>query len=260
LKIVCAFGVLERPMGDVANLIGGPWIVCGFFTPDYFRWVDALRGDLDRLGAPYFFEAVEKDTRGWAAMTCRKPEAIRRALDRHPHRRIIWLDVDCRVHGNIAPLGEIEADFAVALRTGIRPDSEREQALLHYRGNMHPWSGTMVISPTQRALQLIDTWAELRKIALPTDTDETLLAVALGRVADINVRLLDHRWCATPQHQFPDAIIEHDTAGAAFRPTLAPPRPPPPRIKRMARELRRSMVSKILGRPYVEWKYGIGKT
>jgi hypothetical protein len=30
-----------------------PWVVCGWFTPDYRPWADKLTASLDAIGAPY---------------------------------------------------------------------------------------------------------------------------------------------------------------------------------------------------------------
>jgi hypothetical protein len=74
-----------------------------WYTPDYRHWWDALRPSLDRHGAPHDFVEVPKVSTQWEANTMRKPHEVAKALTRHPDKVVIFIDVDCVVHGPLPP-------------------------------------------------------------------------------------------------------------------------------------------------------------
>ena len=225
------------------------YLVAGWFTPDYRHHLVGLTADLDRDGHPYFFEEVLKEPAGWAANTRQKSRAILRAIDRHPGVRLIWLDVDCRILGDIAPLAAISTDFAVHTKSqSMKQRKNRDVG--RYRAIIHPWTGTMVISPTSRARKLIEVWQDIELYAMPLDTDETALGFALSRVPELSLTILGHRWCSSPREVAPDAIIQHGRG----RPAQEIEQDIAKRNNRPIRALKQRIISRIVGKPYTEWK------
>ena len=84
----------------------GSVMVCGFYTEDYRRWLIPLVASLDRLGQGHDFVLAEKAGTMWETNTMAKAAHILAAMDRHPDEVIVWLDVDCIVHGDLSPLAD----------------------------------------------------------------------------------------------------------------------------------------------------------
>jgi hypothetical protein len=66
-------------------------------------------------------------------------------MDRHPDEVIVWLDVDCIVHGDLSPLADNRGDVAFRMHSKFRR---------HHKGaRFRAQSGTMVFRPTPEARQ-----------------------------------------------------------------------------------------------------------
>jgi hypothetical protein len=63
------------------------YVVCGFYTPDYHRWLPKLIDSL-RLRGALLLRRVPKTRGGWEANTMAKPVHILAAMDRDPDRVI----------------------------------------------------------------------------------------------------------------------------------------------------------------------------
>ena len=125
-------------------------IVCGFYTEDYRRWLIPLVASLDRLGQAHDFVLAEKAGQMWETNTMAKDRHILAAMDRHPDEVIVWLDVDCIVHGDLSPLADIRGDVAFRMHSKFRR---------HHKGaRFRAQSETMVFSPTLEARQFAECW------------------------------------------------------------------------------------------------------
>ena len=98
----------------------GSVVVAGFYTEDYWRWLIPLVASLDRLGQPHDFVLAEKAGQMWETNTMAKAGHILAAMDRHPDEVIVWLDVDCIVHGDLSPLADIRGDVAFRMYSKFR--------------------------------------------------------------------------------------------------------------------------------------------
>ena len=128
----------------------GSVIVCGFYTEDYRRWLIPLVASLDRLGQAHDFVLAEKAGAMWETNTMAKARHILAAMDRHPDEVIVWLDVDCIVHGDLSPLADIRGDVAFRMHSKFRR---------HHKGaRFRAQSGTMVFRPTPEARQFVEHW------------------------------------------------------------------------------------------------------
>lgn len=75
-------------------------VICSFYTDDdYYRAeADALRAQLDDLGVEYVLEEVHKEQgQDWADICRRKVPFLHSVCEKHPDKRVFWIDVDCRL-------------------------------------------------------------------------------------------------------------------------------------------------------------------
>lgn len=186
------------------------FIVCGWFTPDYAHWAHRLRTNLDKLDLPHDFVLCRPREGSWAKATLRKAEHVLAAMQRHPGKAIVFLDVDCEVmdRDRLIALADIPGDVAFYLRTKFR---RAGGARLDTR------SGTMLFKATPGAKAFAEKWAELSRAAPPYCVDQNSLTVTIGKVPDCLVNFFDKRYCASPSDQFQDPWILHACASAALK-------------------------------------------
>lgn len=182
------------------------FVVCGWFTPDYRHWWNRLRKNLDTIGAHHDFVERRKADGGWEINTQRKPAEILAAIERHPGKTIIFLDVDCAVTGRLDDLAELAAipgDVALYHRTKWRRSGIVGGG---------PRTGTMVLRPTPKAREFVTQWCEASLQAPRYTVDQDSVKVALGRVPGLTVTYLDVRYCAVPADKCASPVILHDRA------------------------------------------------
>ncbi len=76
-------------------------IVCSFYTPDdyYGGHARELRSQLDSLGIAHeLLEITKAPGEDWADTTRRKIGFIRSVCEKHPDKKVFWIDVDCRIN------------------------------------------------------------------------------------------------------------------------------------------------------------------
>jgi len=181
------------------------WLVCGYFTPDYRHWAEALAASLRTHRAPHHLFAIAK-AGTWEATSRRKPSAILGAMDRYPDKVIVWLDVDCQVLGNLSPLADLRADVAAYTRTR-QPKWRRRQRFLVK-------SGTMVFKPTDAARAFVREWSKNAACAQPWDSDQHSLLKTFGEMTDVTFQRLPHTWCTVvgERHAGSSPTIQHASA------------------------------------------------
>ena len=161
-------------------------------------WFENLRSSLDLYEQPHDFVAVPKVIGGWEVNTLAKASHILAAMDRHPEKVIIWLDVDCMVHGDLAPLAEQSGD--VGLYYSIK--RRRGRALI-----MRLQSGTLVFKPTKAARRLVEAWRAHSEQATVGEDDEATLTRAIVETPGIPLCQIDRRWVTSPARPHPEAVI-----------------------------------------------------
>ena len=97
---------------DIRHQAGTPFLVTGFFTPDYFPLANALSKNLVEFGISHHLYARDKRQGQWGHQTLRKPEILQTARRDYPGRVLILMDVDCRVRGDISPMLDTVGDIA----------------------------------------------------------------------------------------------------------------------------------------------------
>lgn len=181
------------------------WIVCGFYTPEYSASAEALRANLDRIGAPHDLQKASKRPGGWEANTRAKAAEIKAGMVRYPDSTIIWIDVDCAVLGTLerlAALACIAGDVGMYVRTRIRRNGKPLFA---------PRSGTLIIRPTDGARHFIREWSLASDRGHRFSVDQDSLVVALGRVPSLNLTMLPVEACAIASDLCEAPIVLHDT-------------------------------------------------
>lgn len=183
------------------------YIVCGWYTPDYEMWADKLRANLDDLGEPHDIVEVAPMGGGWEANTCRKPEQILAAMERHPDETLVFLDVDCSVRRGIGTLANMDGDVAVFMRARIGRSGKSRLSIR---------SGTLVIRNTPLARLFVEHWRRLSDREPNGSVDQTTLPLAIASVPGLSVAVLDNSYCAVPGDDVRDPVILHHNASFAL--------------------------------------------
>jgi hypothetical protein len=170
-----------------------PYIVCGWFTPDYRPWAERFAESLRTHGAPFDLIEVGKDRRGWEAMTRMKPSIVAAFLDKYPGKTLILSDVDAEATGDLAPLAALDCDVALRLQC----------KRLRGRNMLVARSGTMVLKTS--AQPLIEAWARHCTRARFGDTDESALNAAIAECAGLTLQNI-------PIGSKLGGLIRHDSA------------------------------------------------
>ena len=185
-------------------------IVCGFYTVDYRRWLDPLVASLDRFSQPHDFVLAEKAGQQWETNTMAKARHILAAMDRHPDEVIVWLDVDCIVHGDLSPLADIRGDVAFRMHSKFRR---------HHKGaRFRAQSGTMVFRPTAEARQFVEHWKRESERAPYGEIDQSSQVVAMAESIGSTFVPLSLIYCVNPDERgkVPGVVVQHDLAAVSF--------------------------------------------
>lgn len=223
------------------------YIVTGFFTPDakYARLAETFAANLDRLSIPHQLYAVSFDG-GWDRQLMAKPDVVLRCMAAHPGKTVVLMDIDCIVRGDIAPALGAEGDVLLHMRTKLNGR----------RATTWPSSRVVAFKSTPGARVLAAKWLAVCKRAAedasPGDTldDERLLMAAISSTPGVLLSILPDAYAAHEIDEIgSDAVIVHQSAHDEVRKAW--------RLQRALKEIRRGAVSRLIGRPYIDWKYGI---
>jgi hypothetical protein len=179
------------------------YIVCGWYTPGYAHWLPSLQASLEAVGAPHDFVQVAGSGDGWEKTTMRKAGEVRAALNRHPDKTVIFIDVDCTVKGDLQRLANIDGDVGFFIRTRFRRNGTPKIGVR---------SGTLVFRPVERARRFVDAWIDEGTKAGPYSVDQDSLMVAMGRVPGLTITTIGVEYCATEGDHCPHPVIYHDRA------------------------------------------------
>lgn len=174
------------------------WLVCGWFTEDsiYKPLAERLAASLDAVGAPYDLVSVSKRAGGWESNTLAKAEQARAAMDRHPAKTIVLMDIDYAATGDLSYLAKVPGDVALQIFARRRK---------HRRGSSRASfsAQVIVIKPTPGARRFVETWERLSANPHPGATSEAYLGLACGSVTDVALVNLDQeRLKAVLAHSF----------------------------------------------------------
>jgi hypothetical protein len=180
-----------------------PYIVSGFYTPDYAHWYSSLRESLDCHNQPHDFAAVPKLKGSWELNVLVKAQHILGAMDRHPDKVIIWLDVDCTVRGDLAPLAQLRGDVGIHHYQKMR---RGRYLITRIR------SATLTFRPTPGARRFVEAWHSYSRAATVGEDDEATLTRAMLTTPDVTISQIPHKWSATLGKYSAESIIVHSYA------------------------------------------------
>jgi len=181
------------------------WIACGWFTEDaiYRPLAEQLAQSLEDVGVAYDLAAIPRCKGGWEANTMAKAEQVLAAMDHHPDKAIVFLDVDCRVVRDLTPLlKEITSDIAIRFRAKTRNN----------RTWMTPRSSAIVIRPTEAARRFVLKWRDASQDAGYGAIDQSTFVTTLCYTPGVSFSPLDARWGAM-NGEISDPAIVHYGAG-----------------------------------------------
>lgn len=137
-------------------MVANNYIIISMLTPKYRDYANDLKADLDSLGLPYLIEEYE-DTGDYVGNHLLKPLHIQKML-KELKSDILWLDVDCRVHGALDYIdNEFKGDVgAVMFKNNLRGTRKKPQMIPF--PNM--CTATMYLRNKEVVNALVDTWVE----------------------------------------------------------------------------------------------------
>ncbi|WP_072396149.1 hypothetical protein [Hyphomicrobium sp. CS1GBMeth3] len=199
-------------VGDIVSVDGGtpPYVVVGFFTPNYRPLAQNLARDLAETGNPYHLIAREKGSATWRNVVHWKPEIVLEAMDLYPQSSIILLDADSSVRGSLAPAldftGDISARAKLRLTNHIWPF--RQKTVLHIS------SRSMVFRPNERVRKFLADWRdELRTAPYHQGGCEMAMRFVIMRSIGLAFCPMDPRYSGLEVDQAPgDAVVVHSSA------------------------------------------------
>lgn len=179
------------------------YIVCGWYTSDYSGWASRLEQSLVQHGQPFDLVKVDKPIgEGWETTTMRKAGEVLKALDRHPSKTLIFIDVDCQIAGDLAPLSKLRGDVAFYFHPRRRRSGFTKA---------HIRSGTIVLRPTAEARRFVERWAEISSRAQYGDVDQDALLLAINTPC-VLFEQLEVKWCFTKSDKCKTPVICHSSA------------------------------------------------
>jgi hypothetical protein len=146
-------------LGDIVSTAGVtplPYVVVGFFTPNYRPLAERLSVDLTETKNPHHLIARDKGSATWRDVVHMKPDVVLQAMDLYPTSSIILLDVDSSVRGSLSPMldfvGDISARSKLRLTNHFWPF--RQKTVLHIS------SRSMVFKPNARVRKFLADWRD----------------------------------------------------------------------------------------------------
>jgi hypothetical protein len=195
----------------VSNDDARSWLVTGFFTPDYRPLAAALAASLDHDKQPYHLFAVDKSG-DWSSQTMRKPSIVIGALDAHPGKTVILMDVDCTVHGPLDAL----ASFCPAADVCCL-STARSKKIGRHRQRFSLSSRVMVVRPTPGARALMQQWDKACRERPWMHGDEPNLTYALTCSPGSAYSTIPLIYSGREASEAPaGSIITHESAAKAF--------------------------------------------
>lgn len=193
------------------NNSSNEFVACGWFTPDYSHWAAPLKTQLEERGIHHDFVSADKQQGGWELNTLAKASHVLAAMDRHPGKTILFLDVDCQIIGtrtDIDKIVNISGDTAFFARIKLRHTGKPV---------FSPRSGTMVFRPTANARNLVEEWVATSRTASRYAVDQDSLVAAVGRVPNLSITLLGIEACAAVNDEVTSPVILHNIASEGTR-------------------------------------------
>jgi len=199
--------------GDIVSVGSGapaPYVVVGFFTPNYRPLAESLAKDLTETNNPHHLIAREKGSATWRNVVHWKPEIILEAMDHYPQSSIVFMDVDSSVRGSLLPTldftGDISARAKLRLSNHIWP--LRKKTILHIS------TRSMVCKPNERVRKFLADWRdELRTATYYQGGCEMAMRFVIMRSTGLAFCPMDPKYSGLEADRAPaDAVVVHSSA------------------------------------------------
>jgi hypothetical protein len=190
--------------GDIKGGIVGNWLVTGWFTPDYRPLAERFAFNLSEHAAPFHLWAMPS---AGAWNTMRKPSVVLETLDAYPGKTVVLMDVDCIIHGDIAPVANATGDVGITI---LARNMRKRETWQHWIA-AEASSRVVVFRPTDGARTFARRWAE-RIESSNLSHDEHSMVWAFLACPDVRFDYIDVRYSGREVGQLPGAVIEHQSA------------------------------------------------
>lgn len=185
-------------------------IFVSFFTVNsgYEKEIKNLIASLEEFNLPYDIEAIES-LGEWQRNVKYKAILMRRMLDKHPSKNIVYLDSDSIIRRYPSLFENIDADIAVHYIDWPK-----------YRGpNRIQLNGAVIyVANNQKARGLLDIWIKRNKLSSQIDQEilQKLLEESKDRIKILN---LPPEYCKIfdTMRQVADPVIEQFQASRRFK-------------------------------------------
>jgi hypothetical protein len=200
--------IISSPIGD--------WLAIGWFTPDYRPLAERFAANLAAHGVPYHLWARPKIAAGWN--TSQKPAAVLTAMDAYPDKTVVLMDLDCIVHGDIAPVVDVAGDVGITVIARNIPGrlDRRWRAGFDKRWRhqiaVECSSRVVVFKPTPGARAFAEAWRQQVATSFVNhDEHSQVWAYLRSSGAGVEFRFIDARYSGREIGQLAGAVIEHDS-------------------------------------------------
>ncbi len=231
---------IKSPGSDIRQSFGSDFLVVGFFTPNYEAAASAFAQSLIEQRISHHLYARPLLEGDWYSQTRQKPSVLALARRDHPNENLIFMDVDCRVRGDISEILNTRGD--VAMRTkGTAKGTQRA---------LKPTTRVLLVRPTSGADAFIAGWEASCRRARGGQSAEFMLIHAMSDSPEnYSVGTLPIRLAGIELHDAPpDAVIVHDSIRDPSRPAWALRRS----LQRFFRAVRNAAYRVTTGKTYDE--------
>lgn len=225
------------PGSDIRHHFRSPFIVIGFFTPDYAPAAQAFADNLSEHRISHHLYARQKWDGGWGSQTRQKPRVLADARREYPSEILVLMDVDCRVRANID--GILQSPGDVAMRT--------KRTTVGNRHALKPCTRVMVLRPTPGSAAFVGAWQAACESPLGGSAEGVLMQSMSDSPESYTVGTMPIRYAGMELHDAPaDALIVHDSIRDPTRPLWASRR----RVRKYFRAGRDAVFKALTGKSY----------
>jgi hypothetical protein len=197
---------------DIVQHFGSPFVVIGFFTPDYTASASEFAQNLAKHRLSHHLYARPKAEGGWSSQTRQKPGILIAARNDYPKDVLILMDVDCRVRSDITDILQSPGD--IALRT--------KRTSVGSRYALKPCTRVMLLRPTPGAVAFVGAWEAACQSRMPGSAEAVLMRSMSDSPENYSVGTMSLRYAGMELHDAPaDAAIVHDSIRDPTRPAWA---------------------------------------
>lgn len=227
-------------MRDLISERAEPYVIVGFFTPNYRELAQRFAENLRQFDQPYHLYAVPAQS-SWAAATMMKPEIVLRGMKDYPGRTVILSDVDCILHGSLADMAEDGGDVTLHVRAWKRD---------FFRAYPYACVSSRLVAfqPTEKARELAGRWLEANK-TLNSKNDETCLTIALARTIGLRLTTLPSVSGANETAFDRHPLVTHESAHTSVAGRRSRP------VAKFIKKAKRAAFKALTGIDYEEWRY-----